>query len=123
MKFTFCGKCDYIHLDCHYVAHRLHIISQRPGIRKGEKIMKSVLKNKKTVIDPVCNMEVIPTITEIKTILNGDTYYFCAESCKQAFVDNPEKYLNPKAAKKKGWWCRYTERLEKSTGGKAMKCH
>ena len=85
--------------------------------------MKLALKNKKTVIDPVCNMEVVPTMTEIKATMNGDTYYFCAEGCKKAFVDNPEKYLNPKSAKKKSWWCRYTERLEKSTGGKAMKCH
>ena len=87
------------------------------------KIMKLDLKNKKTVIDPVCNMEVLPAMREIKTILDGTTYYFCAKSCKEAFLDNPEKYLNPKPAKKKGWWCRYTERLEKSTGGKAMKCH
>ena len=85
--------------------------------------MKLALKNKNAVMDPVCNMEVIPSMTKIKTVLDGDTYYFCAESCKKAFVDNPEKYLDPKPAKKKGWWCRYTERLEKSTGGKAMKCH
>ena len=85
--------------------------------------MKLALKNKKAVMDPVCNMEVIPSMTKIKTVLDGDTYYFCAEGCKKAFVDNPEKYLDPKPAKKKGWWCRYTERLEKSTGGKAMKCH
>ena len=85
--------------------------------------MKSALKNRKTVIDPVCNMEVVPGRTEISAVINGDTYYFCAEGCKKAFVDNPEKYLKPKSAKKKSWWCRYTERLEKSTGGKAMKCH
>lgn len=85
--------------------------------------MKLALKNKKANIDPVCNMEVVPATTEINAVINGVTYYFCAEGCKKAFVDNPEKYLNPKPAKKKGWWCRYTERLEKSTGGKAMKCH
>jgi YHS domain-containing protein len=85
--------------------------------------MSLATKNKKTVIDPVCGMDVGSTISEIKTILKGETFYFCAESCRKAFVDNPEKYLKPKPAKKKGWWCRYTERLEKSTGGKAMKCH
>lgn len=85
--------------------------------------MKLASKNKKANIDPVCNMEVVPATTEINAVINGVTYYFCAEGCKKAFVDNPEKYLNPKPAKKKGWWCRYTERLEKSTGGKAMKCH
>ena len=81
------------------------------------------MKNKKTVIDPVCGMDVMPSMTEIKAVIKGETYYFCAEACRKAFVDNPKKYLNPKSAKKKGWWCRYTERLEKSTGGKAMKCH
>jgi YHS domain-containing protein len=85
--------------------------------------MSLAVKNKKAIIDPVCGMEIDPTATEIKATIKGDTHFFCALSCREAFVDNPEKYLNPKPAKKKGWWCRYTERLKKSTGGKAMKCH
>ena len=85
--------------------------------------MKLTVKNKKTVIDPVCGMDVAPTMSEINANINGETYYFCAEGCRKLFVDDPQKFLNPKPAKKKGWWCRYTERLEKSTGGKAMKCH
>lgn len=85
--------------------------------------MMSAIKNKKTAIDPVCGMEVVPAMTDIKANIEGNTYYFCAEACRNAFVDGPEKYLTPKPAKKKSWWCRYTERLEKSTGGKAMKCH
>ena len=75
------------------------------------------------VIDPVCGMDVVPSMTELKTTINGDTYYFCAEGCRKSFIKNPEKFLSPKPAKKKGWWCRYTERLEKATGGKAMNCH
>jgi len=85
--------------------------------------MKFALKNTKTVIDPVCGMDVVPATSEIKATIDENTYYFCAQDCRKAFLDNPEKYLNPEPAKKKGWWCRYTERLEKSTGGKAMKCH
>ena len=85
--------------------------------------MKLAHKHKKAVIDPVCNMAVILNTAEIKAVVDGETFYFCAEACKEAFVNNPEKFLNAKPAKKKGWWCRYTERLEKSTGGKAMKCH
>ena len=110
-------------LKYHYVAYRLQKILHSPRIRQGGEIMKSALKNRKTVIDPVCNMEVTPATMEINAVVNGDTYYFCAEGCKKAFMENPEKYLSTKPAKKKGWWCRYTERLEKSTGGKAMKCH
>jgi len=85
--------------------------------------MNLAVKNKKTVIDPVCGMDVMPTEAEIKATFGGETYYFCAEGCRKSFVDDPEKFLNPKPDKKKGWWCRYTERLEKATGGKSIKCH
>ena len=76
-----------------------------------------------TFIDPVCGMAVNPETTRINTNVDGQTYYFCAEGCHKAFVKAPGKYLKPKSEKKKGWWCRYLERLEKATGGKAMKCH
>ena len=77
----------------------------------------------RTVIDPVCGMTVVPDATEIKTEVDGETYFFCAEGCRKSFEENPQKFLNPKPAKKKGLWCRYLERLEKASGGKAMKCH
>jgi Cu+-exporting ATPase len=80
-------------------------------------------KNKKTVIDPVCGMAVVPDAKGIITTIDGETYYFCAEGCRQSFEENPEKFLNPRPAKKKGIWGRYLERLEKANGGKAMKCH
>jgi Cu+-exporting ATPase len=78
---------------------------------------------KETVIDPVCGMSVLLDTTEISATVEGEIYYFCAESCRKSFVQNPGKFLNPKPEKKKGWWCRYTERLEKATGGKSIKCH
>ena len=73
-----------------------------------------------SAIDPVCGMTVNPKMTDIVATVEGQAYYFCAEGCRKAFIENPKKYLEPK---KKGWWGRYTERLEKATGGKAMKCH
>ena len=76
-----------------------------------------------TVIDPVCGMSVNPKTTEIFATVKGQTYYFCAEGCRQTFVKTQKKYLEPSPGKKKGLWCRYMERLEKATGGKAMKCH
>jgi YHS domain-containing protein len=69
--------------------------------------------------DPVCGMTVNPKMTDIVATVDGQVYYFCAEDCRKAFIANPKKYLEPKT---KGWWRRYTERLEKATGGKAMKC-
>ena len=74
-------------------------------------------------IDPVCGMSVNPRTSEIEVTIEGQTYYFCAEGCRQTFVKTPKKYLEPRPGKKKGLWCRYMERLEKATGGKAMKCH
>lgn len=76
-----------------------------------------------TVIDPVCGMSVNPKTTEIVATIEGQTYFFCAEGCRKTFVKTPEKYLEPQPQKKKGIWGRYMQRLEKATGGKAMKCH
>ena len=73
-----------------------------------------------SAIDPVCGMTVNPKMTDIVATVEGQAYYFCAEGCRKAFIENPKKSLEPK---KKSWWGRYTERLEKATGGKAMKCH
>jgi YHS domain-containing protein len=75
------------------------------------------------VIDPVCGMAVITGLTDILTTIKGQTYYFCAEGCRQAFEKNPQKFLDPKPQKRKGIWGRYMDRLQKATGGKAQKCH
>ena len=80
-------------------------------------------KNNKTIVDPVCGMTVVTGPKEIMTTIDGQTYYFCAEGCRQSFEKNPQKFLNPEPAKKKGIWDRYLERLEKANGGRAMKCH
>ncbi len=85
--------------------------------------MQNQLKQTNTVLDPVCGMTVNQRITEIATTIQGQTYYFCAEGCRKAFEEDPEKFLNPRPAKKKGLWGRYLERLEKASGGRAMKCH
>lgn len=43
--------------------------------------------------DPVCGMEVDPATAAGKSEYKGQTYYFCAPGCKQAFDKDPEKYL------------------------------
>lgn len=84
--------------------------------------MNLSLKKSKVVTDPVCGMDVTPTLNDITAEIGGETYYFCAESCRKSFVQNPQKFLC-KSVKKKGIWGRYLARLEKASGGKAMKCH
>ncbi|CAB1059498.1 hypothetical protein D1BOALGB6SA_4260 [Olavius sp. associated proteobacterium Delta 1] len=85
--------------------------------------MQRQLKQTNSALDPVCGMTVNQRLTEIVTIIQGQTYYFCAEGCREAFVADPQKYLSSAPPKKKGLWGRYLERLEKATGGKAMNCH
>lgn len=50
--------------------------------------------NERSFKDPVCGMEVsrITAIDEYK--YSGKTYYFCAQSCKEAFESDPEKYIH-----------------------------
>lgn len=85
--------------------------------------MQISVKSPHTAMDPVCNMTVVPSREAIEFSYEGETYYFCAESCRKSFVENPQKYLCLQPAKKKGIWGRYLARLEKASGGKAMKCH
>ena len=83
--------------------------------------------NKKThspqiYIDPVCFMKVDPATKNSTFTYQMRTYNFCAQACRKAFEANPEKYLTQNAPKRRGWWKRYLERLNKATGGKPPKC-
>ena len=101
-------------------------ISKSDTIRKynhGGYPVNLSAKNKKTIIDPVCGMAVVPGDKEIISSIDGETYYFCAEGCRQSFQKNPQKFLNPGPATKKGVGGRYLKRLDKANGGRAMKCH
>lgn len=73
-------------------------------------------------LDPVCGMKVDPDRNRIMFTHQMRSYYFCAESCRKAFAENPEKYLDVSLPKRKGWWKRYLERLNKTTGGKPPDC-
>lgn len=42
--------------------------------------------------DPVCGMQVDETTAPAKATYQGKTFYFCSETCKQAFEAKPEKY-------------------------------
>ncbi len=85
--------------------------------------MKKATTPSELFIDPVCLMNVDPGKKDLMFTYQMRSYYFCAEACREAFKANPEKYLNLKAPKRKGWWGRYLDRLNKATGGKALQCH
>jgi Cu+-exporting ATPase len=42
--------------------------------------------------DPICKMQVDPAKAAGSSTHKGQTYYFCAVSCKQTFDKDPEKY-------------------------------
>lgn len=98
--------------------YRVNTKSQEGGI-----LMNLFAKNNKTATDPVCGMDVLPTTSAITAEIEGETFYFCAESCRKSFLEDPQKFLCSTPAKKRGIWGRYLARLERASGGKAMKCH
>jgi YHS domain-containing protein len=44
-------------------------------------------------MDVVCGMEVDEGTAPAKTDYEGRTYFFCSNSCKQDFLENPDRYL------------------------------
>ena len=46
----------------------------------------------KTQRDPVCNMQVDEKNAAGQSDYQGQTYYFCSESCKEKFDQNPQQY-------------------------------
>ena len=68
---------------------------------------------KRKAVDPVCGMTVDAGKIKLVSIYRGYKYYFCAEGCLKSFEADPDKYLNPKPEKKKGWFGRYLDRKAK----------
>ena len=46
--------------------------------------------------DPVCGMMVDEKRAAAIAVYQSTTYYFCAQSCKRAFEQSPEKYIGKK---------------------------
>ena len=44
------------------------------------------------VRDVVCGMTIDPATAAGTSEYKGETYYFCATSCKERFDSNPERY-------------------------------
>lgn len=47
------------------------------------------------VRDSVCGMMVDPRTTPHRHQMEGSTYHFCSERCREKFASDPEGYLNP----------------------------
>ncbi len=85
--------------------------------------MKKATVSSEIFIDPVCLMKIAPGKKDLIFTYQMRTYYFYDEACRKAFALNPDKYLAQKSSKRKGWWGRYLDRLNKVTGGKSPQCH
>jgi len=51
-----------------------------------------------TEVDPVCGMRVDPARAAGRHQYRGRTYYFCNPRCRERFVADPERYLEPARA-------------------------
>ena len=49
-------------------------------------------------IDPVCGMEVDERSSKDKSMVQGETYFFCSKECKEEFDADPEEYLGGEMA-------------------------
>jgi YHS domain-containing protein len=47
--------------------------------------------------DPVCGMEVKPN-NALKSVYNGQTYYFCRANCKHEFDQDPQRFVKQQPA-------------------------
>jgi P-type Cu+ transporter len=49
--------------------------------------------------DPVCGTEVDPQQAAATSEYQGTTYYFCSAGCKQAFDQDPQRYVGTQSAR------------------------
>ena len=81
-------------------------------------------RTKSGTLDPVCGRRILEAVAELQTVYDGRTYRFCCPECKREFDANPKRYASdPKQKKRGGFWSRYLNRLNKTTGGKPQCCH
>jgi Cu+-exporting ATPase len=49
------------------------------------------------VADPVCGMQVDPSLADAQMVYEGYAYSFCSAECLQKFRANPKQYVGSKA--------------------------
>ena len=62
--------------------------AEKPSAAESEPV-----KEAEMVKDLVCGMTIDPATAAGKSEYKGQTYYFCALSCKKSFDEDPEKYI------------------------------
>jgi xanthine dehydrogenase accessory factor len=62
----------------------------RGGLRAGLDTASAVADLR---TDPVCGMDVDPSISPHHTVHDGHQFWFCAATCKTAFERDPDRYL------------------------------
>ncbi len=63
----------------------------RPAIEVREDRQEEEVETM-TVKDPVCGMEIDPSGAAASEEYEGQTHYFCSESCHERFLANPDAY-------------------------------
>lgn len=51
------------------------------------------VEQKIKALDVVCGMELDPLRTKLHVEHKGEVYYFCSTTCKNHFVNDPQKYI------------------------------
>lgn len=67
---------------------------QEMEMQEGEAHMEEEGMADNMAEDPVCGMKVNKDETQYTAEYEGETYYFCMEADKVAFLENPEKYVS-----------------------------
>lgn len=50
------------------------------------------------VTDPVCGMQIDSAKAAVNETVQGQTYYFCSDSCHDRFRASPDRYLKKEEA-------------------------
>lgn len=72
----------------------LHNQTMSSKIEKQLKRAGMHIESEKKVLDVVCGMELDPAHTKLYVEHRSEVYYFCNTTCKNHFVNNPEKYVS-----------------------------
>ena len=78
--------------------------------------------NKQNHKDPVCGMDVFSENDSITATWKDQTYYFCAQDCREVFIKSPEAFQEESSFFLRRWWNNYLRRLNKVTNGKPQCC-
>jgi len=55
--------------------------------------VQDAVREESVTRDPVCGMDVDPTAKKPVADYEGRRFHFCAERCRERFVDNPEGFI------------------------------